>query len=156
MSIAVHVNVTPEKQWPNDEVTQHLITISQNCCHCKPHHWAMSAYCSINKVHTKCVDVELAEWKLTSSAIRIMSLCVIFSEDPFSSAMPSSLRYLQGGGRHDLSFKRWEIVYPWLRDHKKHRGRCEQVMNHVYVWNCIMFKRFNNINNMIQVYLPTC
>lgn len=32
--------------------------------------------------------------ELTSSAIRIMSLCVIFSADPFSSAMPSSLRYL--------------------------------------------------------------
>lgn len=31
---------------------------------------------------------------LTSSAIRMMSACVTFSADPFSSAMPSSLRYL--------------------------------------------------------------
>lgn len=52
---------------------------------------------------------------LTSSAMRIMSVCVIFSADPFSSAMPSSLRYLsnhkQGNKKDSEGEKRLQITF---------------------------------------------
>lgn len=50
-------------------------------------------------------NVKLRKLKLTSSAMRIKSLSVTFSADPFSSAMPSSLRYL-----HDETLWRRNMI----------------------------------------------